>query len=149
MFKVTNKDTRTTSLELRTYITPFSTVSTVDFEQIHICWVNVIEIQSYWQIFSWVLIFIRKNKGNLQLKIHRYFVNISECVNLLSRTNQSVKFTQRYKQVYDKIRETCTFPWRFHLFQHSNHLDLNVLVYISTFYRKIFVSCILEIALQY
>ena len=48
MFKVTNKDTRTTSLELRTYITPFSTVSIVDFEQIHICWVNVIEIQSYW-----------------------------------------------------------------------------------------------------
>ena len=36
MFKVTNKNTRMTSL---TYFTTFSSVSVVDFEQVNVSWV--------------------------------------------------------------------------------------------------------------
>ena len=38
MFKVNNKDTRTTSLTLNTFQL-FSSVSIVDFEQVIVCWV--------------------------------------------------------------------------------------------------------------
>ena len=37
MFKVNNKDTRTTPL---TYFATFSSVSIVDFEQVHVDWVT-------------------------------------------------------------------------------------------------------------
>ena len=36
MFRVNNKDTKTTS------ITPFSSFSIVDFEQVNVCWKEVI-----------------------------------------------------------------------------------------------------------
>ena len=41
MFKINNKDTRTKSMTLRTYFTPFSSVFVVNFEQVNVSWVTI------------------------------------------------------------------------------------------------------------
>ena len=41
MFKVNNKDTRTKSMTLRTYFTPFSSVFFINFEQVNVSWVTI------------------------------------------------------------------------------------------------------------
>ena len=60
MFKVNNKNTGTTSLtpfwcfycKLWTYFIPFSSVSSVDFEQVNVNWVITRLPRTIWPIFS-------------------------------------------------------------------------------------------------
>ena len=42
MFKVNNENTRTMSLSSSKYFTPFSNVSTVEFEQVNVNWVGIV-----------------------------------------------------------------------------------------------------------
>ena len=128
LFKVKNKDTRTTSVtsfwcfccQLWTYFTPCPSVSLVKFEQVNVCWL-IFPVNIY--LFKFNNITMKSPERRQWL----FIVNF-EYISYLSFTSVSIV---EFKQViYSLVRQWYEMGWKFYdlrwkLFLDSSKLGLH------------------------